>query len=126
MGYGLKGVTVTVLSPNPQETGVTGEYVHDPFGAPVYGTPTNTTVANVMVDSPTTEDLEQTTRQYGASCDLVLHFPKSFHGSLRGCSVAIPEPWGATFEVQGDPMPYDPRLTPGEHDRKVPVRRVVG
>lgn len=115
---GLRGVEVTVLAPASSST--------DPFGAPVPGVMERTEVANVLVCSPTAEEIEQTTRQFGSSCDLTLHFPKTHHESLRGCSVALPEPWDATFEVLGDPMPYDPALTPGAHDRPVHVRRVVG
>lgn len=118
MRRGLRGVGVTVLSPTAQST--------DPFGAPVAGTPSRTEVGNVMVDRPSDKDVEQTTRQFGASCDLVLHFPKSCHMALRGCGVELPAPWSGTFEVLGDPQPYDPALTPGAHDRPVHVRRVVG
>ena len=118
MGYALKGVGVTVLSPTSAS--------FDPFGAPVAGVSTRTEVGNVLVDNPTDEEIEQSTRQFGVSCDLLLHFPKTCHMALRGCSVSLPEPWDATFEVLGDPMPYDPKLTPGAHDRKVHVRRVVG
>ena len=126
MGYALSGVTVTVNVPTYQETGVKGEVVHDPFGAPVAGTPQTVTVHNVLVDRPSDEDVEQTTRQYGAQCDFTLHFPKACHMALRGCSVTLPEPWSCTCEVLGDPSPYDPALTPGAHDRPVHVRRVVG
>jgi len=126
MGFGLKGIAVTVLLPTDAETGVTGETAYDPFGAPVPGVPGEVAVANVLVDRPTDQELEQTTRQYGAACDLTLHFPKAFHGSLRGCSVVLPAPWSDTFKVLGDPLPYDPRLTPGAHNRPVHVRRVVG
>ena len=118
MRIGFRGVTVTVLSPSSASS--------DPFGAPIEEEPVPTQVENVIVDSPDTKDIEQTTRQHGVSCDLVLHYPKTNHESLRGCKVILPAPWGATFEVIGDPMPYDPRLTPGAHDRRVPVRRVVG
>lgn len=118
MRYGLQGVDVTVLSP------IAG--VPDPFGMPTPDGEPRTRVSNVLVDRPTDADVEETTRQYGASCDLVLHFPKACHMALRGCSVELPAPWSATFEVLGDPQPYDPALTPGAHDRPVHVRRVVG
>lgn len=54
---------------------------------------------------------------------LHLHFPKTYHESLHGCSVELPEPWEGTWEVVGDPMPYDAALTPGVWDRKVMVQR---
>ena len=118
MGYGLKGISVTVITPTSTST--------DPFGALIEAEPTEETVDNVLVDKPKTDDLEQSTRQFGTICDLVLHFPKTRHGSLRGSKVVLPAPWSETFEVIGDPMPYDPRLTPGAHNRKVLVRRVAG
>ncbi len=118
MRWALRGIAVTVLKPMRSSA--------DPFGAPAAGTPAPMTVDNVMVDSPTVEELDLSTRQFGVRCDLKLHFPKACHDSLRGCSVVLPAPWSGTFEVIGDPMPYDPELTPGEHDREVLVRRVEG
>lgn len=119
MGYALKGVTVTVSTP-------THGSQTDPFGAPIAGAPSTEAVDDVIVDNPSDSDIEQTTRQYGVQCDFVLHFPKAHHGSLRGCSVTLPAPWSCTCEVLGDPMPYDPKLTPGRHNRRVHARRVVG
>lgn len=116
--YGLRGVSVMVLRPTQGST--------DPFGAPVEGEPAREEVDNVIVDRPSDSDVESTTRQFGVSCDLTLHFPKAYHAGLRGCSVALPAPWSGAFEVLGDPMPYDPELTPGAHDRPVHVRRSVG
>lgn len=118
MGWGLKGLTVTVLHPVPAST--------DPFGAPVPGTPAPEDVADVLVDNPTSTDIESTVRQYGVSCDLTLHFPKDYTGSLRGCSVELPAPWSDEFEVMGDPMPYDPALVPTSYGMPVHVRRVSG
>ena len=115
---GLTGVAVTVLVPASSSV--------DAFGSPVPGPPDEVAVENVLVDSPSGSDVESTTREFGVSCDLTLHFPKTCLMSLRGCSVALPAPWSGTFEVMGDPQPYDPRLTPGAHDRPVRVRRVAG
>lgn len=120
MGRGLRGRTVVVLRPTDGGT--------DPFGEPVEGEPERVKVANVLIDQPTTADIEQTARRFGVSCELTLHFPKSYEASLRGCTVELPAPWerDGGWEVMGDPLPYDPALTPGEHDRPVHVRRVDG
>lgn len=118
MGWALDGRTVTVLHPVPAST--------DPFGAPIAGTPTREEVSDVLVDSPSSDDIDSTVRQFGASCDLTLHFPKDYAGSLRGCSVELPAPWSDEFEVMGDPMPYDPELVPTSYGMPVHVRRVVG
>lgn len=118
MPFALKGVQVAVLRPTFGES--------DPFGAPVQGEPERIDVGNVLVDSPSGEDLESSVRQFGTACDLKLHFPKGFRGDLRGCSVEIPAPWSGVYEVLGDPKPFDPSLTPGEHGMAVSVRRVSG
>lgn len=83
------------------------------------------TVGNVLVGNPSVEESEQAARRYGAECGLTLHFPKSFEGSLLGLSVCLPAPWGGVYDVLGDPLPYDPRLTPGEHNRPVLVTRAT-
>lgn len=118
MVFALRGVQVAVLRPTPGEP--------DPFGAHVPGEPERIEVGNVLVDSPSGDDLESSVRQYGTACDLTLHFPKGFHSDLRGCSVEIPAPWEGVYEIMGDPKPLDPSLTPGEHCMPVHVRRVVG
>lgn len=118
MTWPFKGITVTVLVPTEDST--------DPFGAPVAGKPDQVEVTNVLVSSPSTEAIEQTTRQFGAACELTLNFPKTFTDPLRGCSVELPAPWEGVYEVLGEPMPLMPGLCPDERNRDVHVRRAVG
>ena len=118
MTWPFKGRTVTVLRP------VDG--LADPFGAPTVAGLSREDVHGVLVSQPSTEAVEQTTRQYGAACELTLNFPKSYTAPLRGCSVELPAPWSATFEVIGEPQPLIPELTPDGRNRDVHVRRVIG
>ena len=110
---GYLGETVAVLRPSDGRP--------DAFGAPTraWG---REEVAGVLVDAPTTSDLGEG-RPDGDRAGLTLHFPSSYAASLRGCRV---ECRGATWEVEGDPQPYEAALVPGPWDRAARVRRVDG
>ena len=114
----IRGVTVTVVAPNPTKE-------LDRFGEPVMGTPTSTTVDDVLVAPLSTDDL-RAPRADGDTVDLTLHFPKSWTAPLRGCSVTLPEPWAGTYRVVGEPMPYIGADTPGKWHMPVEVARVDG
>ena len=118
MSWPFSGRTVTVLRP------VAG--AADPFGATIVARYSRVDVDNVLVSQPSTEAIEQTTRQHGAACELTLNFPKAYAEPLRGCLIELPAPWSATFGVLGDPQPLQPELCPDEHNRDVHVRRVEG
>lgn len=113
----ISGVDVGVSSP------VNGE--PDRLGNPTvtYGTPV--TVENVLVAPSTTNDMEAA-RPEGVTVAYTLHFPKTFTGSLEGCLVTLPAPWGGTYRVVGDPMPYIDVDTPTPWDRQVDVEAAHG
>ena len=113
----IKGVTVTVSTPNEAGT--------DRYGEPIYGTPTQATVDNVLVDPVGTSDLEAA-RVEGDRVDLTLHFPKTWTASLRGCTVTLPAPWAGTYRVVGDPKPYMDANTPTPWHMPVGVVAVDG
>lgn len=68
-------------------------------------------VGGVLVDAPTTEDLEAA-RINGYSASLVLHWPTSQAYRLRGAEITLPEPWGGPFRVVGNPLPLMPENNP--------------
>jgi len=68
-------------------------------------------VGGVLVDAPTTEDMEAA-RINGYSASLVLHWPTSQAYRLRGAEITLPEPWGGPFRVVGNPMPLMPENNP--------------
>lgn len=110
----IRGRTVYVLVPN--QTGL------DRFNEPIYGEPERVTVDNVLIEAGDTAGLGAT-REDGASIDLTLHFPKTFTGNLRGCSVELPAPWPSTVKVDGDPQPFQDENCPTPWNR--PVGAVV-
>lgn len=76
----------------------------DRFGNPAMVAQTAETVDGVIVDSPTTEDLEAA-RPYGAAVSFVLHWPIDYANSLKHAEVTLPAPWSGTYRVIGDPKP---------------------
>lgn len=113
----LSGLTVTVLRPIPGEP--------DRLGNPTVAGWARESVDDVLVDPGTTSDMEAA-RPEGATATLTLHFPRAFAGSLRGCRVALPEPYCGTYRVVGDPKPYMAANCPGNWYMPVEVEAADG
>lgn len=116
----ISGTTVTVLRP--------GGSARDRFGNYVPGEPVAEQVSGVLVDQPTTEDMEAA-RPDGVTLAYALHFPKSYGESLEGCTVVLPDPWdndGVGYRVHGDPRPLMDANTPGRWNRAVNVEASHG
>lgn len=111
----MQGVSVDVYTPN-----VTGA---DRLNNPVYGTPSKTTVGNVLVAPGSTSDIEAG-RPDGVTVDLTLHFPKTYSGDLRGCEIDVPG-YGR-FKVIGEPKPYMGENTPTDWHMPVEVEACHG
>ena len=88
----LTGETVTVKTP------VYEEDEHNELSV----TWKETEVANVVVASGSTSDVEDSTRPYGTRAAFTLAFPKTFDASLRGCRCVVR---GSEYAVIGDPHP---------------------
>lgn len=69
-----------------------------------------------------TSDMDAT-RPEGVTVSYTLHFPKTYAGSLRGCSVEVR---GEVFGVVGDPMRTAEAATPGPWNMAVEVARADG
>lgn len=113
----IAGARVTVLAPN--QTGV------DRLNNPIYGTPTQTVVDNVLVVPGATQDLEAA-RPDGVTVALTLHFPKTFAGDLRGCEVVLTGEHAGTYRVIGEPKPYMMQNTPTDWHMPVEVEACHG
>ena len=113
----IKGRSVTVLTPAVAST--------DRFGEPVYGEPVEQTVDNVLISPGATADLDAT-RPDGVTVALSLHFPKTFSGDLRGCSVVLDGVFAGTYRVIGEPMPYQDENTPTQWHMPVEVEACYG
>ena len=113
----IKGRSVTVLTPAVAST--------DRFGEPVYGDHTSQIVDNVLIAPGATQDLEAS-RPDGVTVALTLHFPKTFTGDLRGCSVVLTGQFAGTYRVIGDPKPLQDENTPIAWHMPVEVEVVYG
>lgn len=111
----ITGQTVTVQS--QATTGV------DELNNPVTAWQDEATVHDVLVAPASTDDLTGSIRPQGDEVVLVAHFPRTYTASLRGRRVVVD---GTTYDVVGDPRPYQPANTPGRWDRPVHLKEVTG
>ena len=110
----IRGETVKVLRPSVN-------------GMDAYNTPirkwSKESVDNVLVGSPSPDDVATSAEPDGLRVSLPLYFPRSYHGALRGCRVGVR---GTEYQVVGDPMPLDGGLTPTAWNMQVNVSRDDG
>lgn len=107
--------SIVVLRPT-----VTGAV--DDMGEPVYGEPEREDVGGVLFDPGATSNTAQSMNMRGVQVDAEFHIPKTYTGSLRGCSIKYA---GHTYNVIGDPRPYMDENVPGPWNRPVQAREVV-
>jgi hypothetical protein len=88
----MKGTTVKLVVQTQTST--------DPFGAPIY-TEELVPVADVLVGSPSSDDVIQTLQLYGKKIAYVLGIPK---GDTHTWTDAIVEIWGERYRTIGFPM----------------------
>lgn len=109
----IRGEAVTVV--RPRET-------RDHLGEPVASEPSREEVGNVVVAPGPTSDLDAS-RPEGVKVAYTLCFPKSYGGSIKGCSVEVR---GKAFAVIGDPQRYTEANTPGDWNMTAEVEAVDG
>ena len=109
----IQGEAVTVIR--------TGR-VLDELGEPTYGEDAREEVESVVVAPGATADLDAS-RPEGVTVAYTLHFPKTYAGSLRGCSVEVR---GTRYDVVGDPQRTTEAATPGPWNMAVEVARADG
>ena len=93
----------------------------DDLGEPV-GSEASREAVRCVVCPGATSDLGAD-RPNGVQVAYTLHFPKTYRGDLRGCSVEVR---GEVFDVVGDPMRTAEAATPGPWNRAVEVARADG
>ena len=113
----IRGVTVTVQTPTAWQT--------DRYNNTVVTAYAPLIVPNVLIVPGATAELEAG-RPDGVSVAFTLHFPKSFNESLEGALVDLPEPFGGTYRVIGNPRPYMDENTPTPWHMPVEVEAVRG
>lgn len=93
----------------------------DDLGEPV-GSEASREAVRCVVCPGSTSDLGAE-RPNGVRIAYTLHFPKTYKGDLRGCSVEVR---GDVFGVVGDPMRTAEAATPGPWNMAVEVARADG
>lgn len=93
----------------------------DDLGEPTLGEPTREEVRCVVCPGATSD--MDATRPEGVAVAYTLHFPKTYAGSLRGCSVEVR---GTRYDVVGDPQRTTDAATPGPFDMAAEVTLADG
>lgn len=93
----------------------------DDLGEPVGGGEVREVVRCVVCPGATSD--MDATRPEGVTVSYTLHFPKTYTGDLRGCSVEVR---GERYDVVGDPQRTTEAATPGPFDMAAEVTRADG
>ena len=104
--------TVTVFPPT---------VARDGLGEPTFGEPTREDVRCVVCPGATSD--MDATRPDGVTVAYTVHFPKTYTGELRGCSIEVR---GVAYDVVGDPQRTTGAATPGPFDMAAEVTRADG
>lgn len=113
--------TVLSLIPTEQVAVIRPTVERDNLGEPVEAGTSREEVRCVVC--PGAASGMDATRPEGVTVAFTLHFPKTYAGSLRGCSVEVR---GARYDVVGDPQRTTEAATPGPFDMAVEVTRADG
>lgn len=113
--------TVFNLIPDEPVTVVRPSIARDDLGEPAVGEPSREDVRCVVCPGATSD--MDATRPEGVTVSYTLHFPKTYEGSLRGCSVEVR---GALYDVVGDPQRTSDAATPGPWNMAAEVTRADG
>lgn len=113
--------TVLSLIPTEPVVVVRPTVERDDLGEPVEAGASREEVCCVVCPGATSD--MDATRPEGVAVAYTLHFPKTYAGSLRGCSVEVR---GEAYDVVGDPQRTTEAATPGPFDMAVEVTRSDG
>ena len=109
------------LIPDEAVTVIRPTVERDDLGEPIEAGASREEVRCVVCPGATSD--MDATRPEGVTVSYTLHFPKTYAGSLRGCSVEVR---GEVFDVVGDPMRTNEAATPGPWNMAVEVARADG
>ena len=112
----MRGISITVKKPL--------DGTLDRFGNPIKTWQTFT-IDDVLVSPGATADLEAS-RPEGVSVAWTLHIPKTFVGTLEGCEITLPEPYGGRYRVIGNPGQYMDENTPTRWHTPVEIEAAHG
>lgn len=107
----IKGENVVLMTATQTET--------DPFGAPIY-TESEVVVSDVIVGTPSTEDVTLDLNLLGKRLAFVLGIPKNDTNDWKDKDVIIR---GERFKTYGFPLTQTPENVPGKWNTQVKVER---
>lgn len=107
----MKGITITLYEKT--QTGT------DDFNAPIF-TETATTVDNVLIGEPSTDDIVNDVQLYGKRLAYTLAIPKGDTHEWRDRTVEF---FGERFRTYGEPTQGIDHLIPLSWNKKVKVER---
>ena len=110
----IKGITITLMQKT--QTGT------DPIGNPV-NSETAEQVDNVLIGSPTTQEILDTNQLYGRTLSYVLGIPRGDNHNWVNQKVVF---FGKTFHTIGEPIQGIVAVIPLKWDKKVMVELVDG
>lgn len=114
-------MTMFSLIPTEPVTVIRPSIERDDLGEPVEVGAEREEVRCVVCPGATSD--MDATRPEGVAVAFTLHFPKTYAGSLRGCSVEVR---GETYGVVGDPQRTTEAATPGPFNMAAEVTRADG
>ena len=109
------------LIPTEAVTVVRPTVTRDDLGETTEGEPVREDVCCVVCPGATSD--MDATRPEGVTVSYTLHFPKTYTGDLRGCSVEVR---GTRYDVVGDPQRTTGAATPGPFNMAAEVTRADG
>lgn len=109
------------LIPDEAVTVIRPTVERDDLGEPIEAGASREEVRCVVCPGATSD--MDATRPEGVTVGYTLHFPKTYKGDLRGCSVEVR---GTRYDVVGDPQRTSEAATPGPWNMAVEVARADG
>lgn len=107
----MKGTTIKLLVKT--QTGT------DPFGAPIYSTVWED-IPDVLVGTPTTDDIKTSVELYGKKIEYILGIPKGDTHNWIDADIII---WSQRYKSFGYPMTGEPENIPLRWGQNVRVTR---
>lgn len=113
----MVGIDITLKT--KEQIGISG------FNQPVYRD-VEVIVSDVLVGEPNSEDIQTNLTAYGKKTSYTLAIPKGDTNIWEDAEVILPEPFGGTYKVIGNPTAGIEANIPLRWNKKVNLERLEG
>lgn len=115
----IKGISITLIEKVQTET--------DPYKQPIFEE-SETTIEDVLVDEPSTDDIQNALTMYGKRISYVLAIPKGDTHSWEDTEVILPEPFAGRYRTIGVPIARIEANIPDviRWNKRVKIERITG